>query len=136
MSSAVPFTYTLFDPVSQELTKVTLGPELHKGQTLQCCVRGGLWKCGLLGDNNDSDCDYCLVGEAVSPGFDFYDFNWVTRDELTKDCKDETILGHLLEFIYEDSTRQKADTGNRIADKAAEFYEDHDKQEERKNQRS
>ena len=123
--------------MSQELTKITLGPELHKGQTLQCCVRGGLWKCGLLDDNNDgndSDYDYCLLGEAVAPGFDFYDFNWVTKDELTRDCKDDAILGHLLEFIYEDSTQQKTD--NKIADKAAEFYEDDDKQEERKNQRS
>lgn len=69
------FEYTLFDPVAKELTTVVLGPDLLAGQQLQVPVTGGVWKCGRL---LEGEHDFCLVGEAVGPGFDFNDFTWVS----------------------------------------------------------
>lgn len=134
-----PFKYSLFDPKSGEFTQITLGDDLHKGQKPQICVKGGLWKCGILlhdddDENNSNDYEYCLIGEAVSPGFDFHDFNWVTEELLRKTCKDGTQVKHFLSFIHDGSTEIQEE--NKTVDAAAEFYEEGESKKTRVNERS
>jgi predicted cupin superfamily sugar epimerase len=119
-----PFKYSLFDPMTGEFTQVTLGPELHKGQKPQVCVKGGLWKCGIIDGDSDGQCDYeyCLIGEAVAPGFDIHDFNWVTEDQLREKCTDEKQMMHFLNFMSSEI---------QTVDAAAEFYEDGAAKEQR-----
>jgi predicted cupin superfamily sugar epimerase len=56
-----------------------LGPRPNKGEVLQLVVRGGCWKAVHLEQG-----EFGLIGEAVAPGFDFRDFRWGTREELTR----------------------------------------------------
>ena len=79
-----PFEYTIYDPSTQEISKHVLGPDIKNGQLLQFAVRGGLWKCGrLLVDELPSiDADYCIISEAVGPGFDLHDFNFANAKDL------------------------------------------------------
>ena len=74
-----PFDYVLVE--DGVLHRVTLGPEFTNGQKMQVAVKGGTWKAGLL---RRGGADYCLIGEAVAPGFDFHDFTWVSADEVKK----------------------------------------------------
>jgi len=116
-----PFHYSLYDPNTAEYTKVTLGPDLQKGQKLQVCVRGGLWKCGILDTSDEGDeYEYCVIGEAVAPGFDFHDFNWVTKEEVRQHMSEPKEREHFLEFVNVDATEIK--TKKRTVAAAADFY--------------
>lgn len=133
-----PFRYSLFDPETKEVTHVTLGPELHLGQTPQVCVKGGLWKCGVLmtDDDDDNEYEYCLIGEAVGPGFDFHDFNWVTEDQVRKlmtGCS-KNNMDHFLTFVYKEAVQIK--TEQRTVENAAEYYEEGDAKRQRAKERS
>lgn len=126
----LPFRYYVFDPASGELSTTVLGPELHKGQTLQVPVKGGTWKCGHMvidddddgNDGNDDTHDYSIVGEAVAPGFDFHDFTWVTKEMLDATCKDEAAHKKLLSFLHTDDAVE-VQAGNTV-EATAEYYED------------
>ena len=90
------FVYYLYDPTVKPpcVERVVLGPHLDRGEKLQVCVRGGMWKCGeiLLPDGDDEGKDeeesqqegyeYTIIGEAVAPGFDFHDFTWITERKI------------------------------------------------------
>lgn len=76
-----PFEYILVDPQAKKAQRVVLGGNILAGHKLQVPVKGGIWKCGRLLAPNSTEPSkdaYCLIGEAVGPGFDFYDFTWVT----------------------------------------------------------
>lgn len=79
-----PFEYLIYDPKTQKLEEHILGPDLSDGHTLQLPVKGGVWKCGkLLADAlPDIEANYCIVAEAVAPGFDFHDFAPITQEQL------------------------------------------------------
>ncbi len=62
-----PLTYLLIHPEGV-LERHVLGPEPGRGQRLQLAVPGGVWKATVLEAGA-----YGLVGEAVSPGFDYQD---------------------------------------------------------------
>lgn len=74
-----PFDYILVE--DGVLRRVTLGPDFGSGQRMQVAVKGGTWKAGLL---RQGASDYCLIGEAVAPGFDFHDFSWISHNEVKK----------------------------------------------------
>jgi predicted cupin superfamily sugar epimerase len=101
----LPFQYHIYDAPSNSLQTVVLGPNLAAGQKLQVTVTSEQWKCGklLVTDNDiakDSiKADYCIVAEAVAPGFDFHDFNWVDKADMDK-LNDTHILGTLTPFLY------------------------------------
>lgn len=68
------------------LRYVTVSPEGELSETLlgesherQLTVPGGFWKASELLSG-----DYGLVGEAVSPGFDYRDWEIANRDEIAK----------------------------------------------------
>lgn len=62
-----------------ELQTLELGPDLARGQQLQFLVPGGVWKATELLDD-----DFCLLSEAVCPGFDFADMTLANRRRLTE----------------------------------------------------
>eukprot|EP00980_Cylindrotheca_fusiformis_P028535 scaffold22607_cov123-Cylindrotheca_fusiformis.AAC.32 len=130
----LPFRYFLFDPSSGEFTTTVLGPELHEGQVLQLSVKGGIWKCGKIEMDTDSEYDYTIVGEAVAPGFDFHDFSWVTKEMVLEKCHDEKSRERLLSCVHSESKEIQEE--NKTVDAAAEFYEDGDRKEKRTEQRS
>ncbi|GKZ01313.1 hypothetical protein MPSEU_001082300 [Mayamaea pseudoterrestris] len=87
----LPMKYTQYDLAKQSTETVILGPDLRRGHLLQYAVKGGNWKCAELmveqhhdNDtlNNTIDADYSIISEAVGPGFDFYDFHFVSPHEL------------------------------------------------------
>ena len=75
-----PFEYILVE--DGLLRRVVLGPDFSKGQRMQVAVKGGTWKAGRLCTLKSGGADYCLIGEAVAPGFDFHDFSWISADKV------------------------------------------------------
>lgn len=73
LGSAVTY-YVLLDG---QLTVQRLGPDVAAGEVLQLMVPAGAWKAAELESGA-----YCLLGEAVAPGFDFRDFQFVAEEEL------------------------------------------------------
>ena len=82
-----PFEYILYDPITEKLEKVVLGPDICYGEKLQVPVRGGLWKCGhVMTETSGESHEFSMIGEAVGPGFDTDDFTWITIDMLERHC--------------------------------------------------
>ncbi len=71
-----PVEYRLVSP-SGEVTHHRLGLDWTLGQRPQLVVPGGYWKTAELVVG-----EFALIGEGVSPGFDFADFSFVSEDEL------------------------------------------------------
>ena len=97
-------TYHVVDPATGAHTRTVLGPDAAKGEVLQFPVRGGHWKAAELRQGDD----FCLIGEAVAPGWDFNDFRWGTAAEL------ETLMGAhtfapLKHLVKSDASGQGAD---------------------------
>lgn len=65
-----PVTYYMIHPDGRIETQV-MGSDLGNGELLQMTVPGGVWKASRI--PTDGDCGYTLIGEAVSPGFDYAD---------------------------------------------------------------
>ena len=57
---------------------LSLGNDLHAGESLQAVVPAGRW----FGATVDDEASYALVGCTVSPGFDFDDFELGVRTDL------------------------------------------------------
>ena len=92
------FEYIMYDPVTHVLRREILGPNFGEGHKLQVVCPGGVWKCGRLLQGNDSD--FCLVGEAVAPGFDFHDFSWIMKSQIMS-VQSESDRNVLLEYLHE-----------------------------------
>lgn len=137
-----PFRYTLFDPVTKEYHQEILGPDIKSGHKMQVCVRGGVWKCGAIiheeldahGDGPTGNFEYCLIGEAVAPGFDFHDFNWVTAKLLNETVKDKEQVKYLAQFVHEQATEIEEE--NKTVDEAQAFYEENEVKDRRVDERS
>lgn len=65
--------------VSEEgvLEEFTLGMDLARGEHPQLLVKGGTWKIAILRQG-----DYGLLGEAVSPGFEYNDNELATSAQI------------------------------------------------------
>lgn len=61
-----------------ELTTVTLGNEMDKGQLFQYVVPAGCWFASRPAPGSQ----YCFVGCTVAPGFDFADFEMANGEQL------------------------------------------------------
>lgn len=104
----IPFEYIMVDPQTKKMQRVVLGGDVMAGHKFQVPVKGGVWKCGrLLVDSADlpSKDMYCLIGEGVAPGFDFYDFTWVTA-QMVKETVPE-LWDVLQPFLHEEDTSSK-----------------------------
>ena len=74
--------YHIFNPKTGEYEKHRLGTCYQKGDKPQVVVKGVYWKAVMLEKRFEKD--YCILGEAVAPGFDFRDFEFVSKDKLRK----------------------------------------------------
>jgi uncharacterized protein len=69
-------TYLLLER-SGKLTKVKLGLNFAQGEVAQLLVPGGLWKAAVLEEG-----EFGLIGEAVTPGFDYRDMEIATASHF------------------------------------------------------
>ena len=130
------FKYYIYNPDTCVMIEEILGPNIHKGQKLQVCVAGGLWKCGHLIEDKDcvnEEYEYTCIGEAVAPGFDFHDFAWITEGDVRSQCKDNETIDILLEYIHKSASA--IINAEKTVEAAAEFYDENDEQKERAAQR-
>ncbi|MGJ8680164.1 cupin domain-containing protein [Paraglaciecola sp.] len=74
-----PITYYLIDKTGN-LTTTVLGPVPRKGHQMQMMVKGGTWKASII--PTDNTFGYGLIGEAVSPGFEYADMQLGKTSEL------------------------------------------------------
>lgn len=79
--SGDPVTYYLLTP-SGELQQKVLGPDPVAGQHPQMVVPGGIWKASRLPE--DGQHGYALLGEAVSPGFEYKDMELADPRRLSE----------------------------------------------------
>jgi uncharacterized protein len=130
----LPFHYIMYDPTTKELTSVILGPDVKSGHVMQFFVKGRQWKCGrVLGNYNDAlpdesratkaiRADYSLLAEAVGPGFDFYDFQFVQESDLRSaaagTANAEKVIETLLPFLHREQTMDEI--GKHYTDKEAQ----------------
>ena len=112
----VGFEYLLYDPDKRELRRERLGGNTADGQKLQVACPGGVWKCGRLLKNDTLD--YCLIGEAVAPGFDFHDFSWVTKSEIMS-LPNKEHQRILLQFLHDDIE----DVSGKEIEDSARYYD-------------
>lgn len=72
-----PVTQLLVDEASAET--VMIGRDLERGHRPQRVVPAGVWQ-GACIDPAHADAGYALLGCTVSPGFDWEDFELITRE--------------------------------------------------------
>ncbi len=97
-------TYFIIHPDGRLETQ-RLGPDLRGGDAMQIAVKGGCWKASHLREG-----EYCLIGEAVAPGFDFRDFCWGSAEELARAFPSIlTTQKHLLDYVKPDLRRNFED---------------------------
>ncbi|TYK66651.1 cupin domain-containing protein [Colwellia echini] len=74
-----PITYYMLNPDGSLQTTI-LGPDPTKGHQMQMMVKGGTWKASKIPSNGQYG--YGLIGEAVSPGFDYSDMQLGSKEKL------------------------------------------------------
>lgn len=123
-----PFEYILICPSTssngESIKRVILGPDVKNGHKLQVPVQGGTWKAGKL--LPDGVHDYCLIGEAVAPGFDFADFTWVHEE----DVRERNLFRELSPYIKSLVEGEAENIGG-----LSEYYNDDTKRAERASER-
>lgn len=82
-----PMIYYTIDPDGKFDTFI-LGPDIKQGQVLQKIVKGGVWKASILKEG-----EFGLLGEAVTPGFEYGD------SEMATLLKIKTLFPNLLNKI-------------------------------------
>lgn len=71
-----PITYMTISP-NGEYETFLLGPDISAGQTLQLLIKGGYWRASFLKEG-----EFGLLSEAVSPGFDYNDWEMATPQKI------------------------------------------------------
>ena len=78
----------------------TLGSDVENGETPQLVVAGGTYKAAVL----EPGAEFALIGEGVSPGFDFRDFEFVAASALmTRNAACFDDANHLIKPSPEDT---------------------------------
>jgi len=86
-----PLKYYLIHP-DGSLETLILGPDPAEGHQLQMTVRGGIWKASEIIPDGEEGEGYSLIGEAVSPGFEYRDMTLGNRDWLTRQFPEHADL--------------------------------------------
>eukprot|EP00968_Pinguiococcus_pyrenoidosus_P007834 scaffold535_cov260-Pinguiococcus_pyrenoidosus.AAC.27 len=92
------FKYILVFP-DGHVEEHVLGSDIANGQVMQLAVPGGqgIWKCGHVVPEERSAFEYSLIGEGVSPGFDFRDFAVVTKEMVVE--RNASLLDKLQRYM-------------------------------------
>jgi len=98
------YTYITIDPATGATKEEVLGPNVVKGEKLQIVFPHGVYKGGYL-NKSDLKENYCLIGEAVAPGFDFRDFQFVTEVEVEAAVKSKANFDKYLQYVKPDKRR-------------------------------
>lgn len=86
-----PIKYLIIKP-NGNIEEAILGPDITKGERPQLIVKGGDWKASQLCSGA-----YCLISEAVSPGFE-YDDNELANADMIQQTYPE-LISRLGKFI-------------------------------------
>ncbi|KAJ3033936.1 hypothetical protein HK097_004675 [Rhizophlyctis rosea] len=86
-------TLLSFDLSTNTAQKITLGPKILAGETVQHLFKRNTWFGAY--SNAESDEDYTLIGCTVAPGFDFQDFEMIDGEGA------EELVGRFPEFEEE-----------------------------------
>ena len=123
-----PFEYTIYDPSTKNVSKYVLGPDITNGQLLQVPVPGGLWKCGrLLTDELPSiEADYCIIAEAVGPGFDVNDFHFLNSKDLEEHQVDKETIAMLQPYLnVETASSRRSSLEKEMVDLKDKVFDKH-----------
>lgn len=96
------YTYIVVHP-NGTIQESTLGADVLKGEKLQIVFPAGCYKAGYLNGG------YCLIGEAVAPGFDFRDFEFVNEDSLNNRLQSPDAFAKYVEYVKPDRRRNFSD---------------------------
>jgi predicted cupin superfamily sugar epimerase len=104
-NGGAPFRYYLIG-ADKVVKQVVLGPDPSSGHEQQMVVPSDTFKFGVLERPTAAFAKdttrFVLVSEAVCPGFDFEDFNWVTADMLRNRVQgDEDLMKAFSVFLYD-----------------------------------
>jgi uncharacterized protein len=99
------YTYITIDPTTGAVKEEVLGPNVAKGEKLQIVFPHGVYKAGYLNKSSSLAENYCLIGEAVAPGFDFRDFQFVTEVEVEAALKSSSDFEKYVQWVKPDKRR-------------------------------
>jgi hypothetical protein len=72
------------------------------------------------------DADYCIVSEAVGPGFDVHDFHFVTAKDLDEEQLDDETRNALEPYLnLETSSTVSVSTAPSIVDEKNKVFDKH-----------
>ncbi|KKY25170.1 hypothetical protein UCRPC4_g01976 [Phaeomoniella chlamydospora] len=107
----------------------TVGPDIEAGEKLQWIVEGGKFKASFLLPDDDDDDDRpdsssggpfsangCLITEVVTPGFEYSDHDFMTRQQL-EDLVDERDFAELSQFLRKGERPTEAELQTKITDR-------------------
>ena len=94
--SGTALKYTTISPKG-ELSETILGSDITRGEQPQLLVQGGYWKATELVKQEHISADYCLISEAVIPGFRYQDMELATAANIRQQFP--SLVNHLLPLI-------------------------------------
>ncbi|CAL6371969.1 unnamed protein product [Bathycoccus prasinos] len=107
--------YHIVNPLTGEYYVERLGSNLSKGDKPQVVVPGNYFKAATL--EKTKSFDFALLGEGVGPGFDFRDFEFVSKEKLNRNLSNKSnffVLERLCKPGIEDTDKfyEKTDNNN------------------------
>ena len=107
--------YHIVNPSTGEYYVERLGSNLSKGDKPQVVVPGNYFKAATL--EKTKSFDFALLGEGVGPGFDFRDFEFVSKEKLKRNLSNKSnffVLERLCKPGIEDTDKfyEKTDNNN------------------------
>jgi predicted cupin superfamily sugar epimerase len=108
--------YHIVNPSTGEYYVERLGSNLSKGDKPQVVVPGNYFKAATL--EKTKSFDFALLGEGVGPGFDFRDFEFVSKEKLKRNLSNKSnffVLERLCKPGIEDTDKfyEKTDNNNK-----------------------
>ena len=105
--------YHIVNPSTGEYYVERLGSNLSKGDKPQVVVPGNYFKAATL--EKTKSFDFALLGEGVGPGFDFRDFEFVSKEKLKRNLSNKSnffVLERLCKPGIEDTDKFYEKTDN------------------------
>lgn len=100
-------TFTTVDPDTWQVTERIMGPSIHNGHKFEVIVPGHHWKTIRLniGTNDKTETPYCIMSEAMAPGFDCNHWKLVDINHVRKSGLSEKNKNHVLKFVKKEENQ-------------------------------